>query len=240
VNSAFGGTPKAMDNAEKAMLLFDVATGKTTLAQFEQRQAMEAIRSALDQGIIKYPDAAKALIGLRDGTLGTAAAFDIAKGAAIPYVAELKEIKAKADLIQPKDVTLTMHNRWDDSEGAWSRYQAASDKTVTVRFNMVQGTNVEQDDGSNRRAKGGPVKKGKPYIVGEQGQEMFVPQSNGYIVPNSAMPYTDPGHKVSQSFNVNNPSIIIQSTQGAAIAQQIARGNANVARRARARASLMG
>lgn len=69
---------------------------------------------------------------------------------------------------------------------------------------------------------------------------MFVPYTAGYIVPNNAMPYTDPGTKVAQSFNVNNPSIIIQSTQGAAIAQQIARQNANVARRARARASLMG
>lgn len=240
VNSAFGGTPKAMDNAEKAMQIFKLNTGGTTQAQFEQQQAMEAIRKALDLGTITYADAAKALIGLRDGTLGTKDAFLLAGKAGAEMRKETELVIATADKLKPKDVTLTVHNRWDDGEGVWDRYLAAQDKTVTVRFNMVQGTNIEQDDGSNRRAKGGPVKKGKPYIVGEQGQEMFVPQSNGYIVPNSAMPYTDPGHKVSQSFNVNNPSIIIQSTQGAAIAQQIARQNANVARRARARASLMG
>jgi phage-related minor tail protein len=117
---------------------------------------------------------------------------------------------------------------------------AAQNKTVTVRFDMVQGTNVESDFGGNARARGGPVKRNKPYLVGEQGPEMFVPYASGYVVPNSATPYVDPGTKVSQSFSVNNPSIIIQSTQGAAIAQQIARQNANVARRARARASLMG
>jgi len=143
--------------------------------------------------------------------------------------------------VQSKEVSLTFNaQETTNYQASLRQYFQANDKTVTVRFQTVAGTDVETDTGGNRRAKGGPVKKGKPYIVGEQGQEMFVPQSNGYIVPNSAMPYTDPGHKVSQSFNVNNPSIIIQSTQGAAIAQQIARQNANVARRARARASLMG
>ena len=104
---------------------------------------------------------------------------------------------------------------------------------------MVQGTNVETDTGGNARAKGGPVKKSKPYLVGEQGPEMFVPYTSGYIVPNNA-PYTDPGTKVNQSFSVNNPSIIINSVNGAAIAQQIARQNSNVVRRARLGASLRG
>lgn len=34
------------------------------------------------------------------------------------------------------------------------------------------------------RASGGPVSAGVPYKVGEAGEEMFVPSSNGYIVPN--------------------------------------------------------
>lgn len=37
------------------------------------------------------------------------------------------------------------------------------------------------------RAKGGPVSAGNPYIVGEEGPEMFVPSSSGAIVPNDAM-----------------------------------------------------
>jgi hypothetical protein len=240
VNSAFGGTPKAMDNAEKAMALFSLNTGGTTKAQFEQKQAMEAIRDALDKGIISYADAAKALIGLRDGTLTTEDAFRKAGAAGAFYRDETEKLIAASDKLKPKEVTLTVHNRWDDGEGVWDRYIAAQDKTVTVRFNMVQGTNVESDTGGNTRARGGPVKKSRPYLVGEQGPEMFVPYASGYIVPNSQTPYTDPGTKVNQSFNVNNPSIIINSANGAAIAQQIARQNLNVARRARARASLTG
>jgi phage-related minor tail protein len=37
------------------------------------------------------------------------------------------------------------------------------------------------------RAQGGPVLGGVPYLVGEQGPEMFVPQSTGAIVPNTAL-----------------------------------------------------
>ena len=37
------------------------------------------------------------------------------------------------------------------------------------------------------KANGGPVQKGRPYLVGERGAEMFVPSSSGSIVPNSAM-----------------------------------------------------
>lgn len=37
------------------------------------------------------------------------------------------------------------------------------------------------------RAAGGSVRAGKSYVVGERGAEMFVPSSNGTIVPNAAM-----------------------------------------------------
>lgn len=37
------------------------------------------------------------------------------------------------------------------------------------------------------RAAGGSVSAGKSYVVGERGAEMFVPSSNGTIIPNGAM-----------------------------------------------------
>ena len=37
------------------------------------------------------------------------------------------------------------------------------------------------------RAKGGPVNSGQPYIVGEKGPELFVPNNNGGIVPHYAV-----------------------------------------------------
>jgi hypothetical protein len=41
--------------------------------------------------------------------------------------------------------------------------------------------------GSHARATGGPVAAGTPYLVGEQGPELFVPTGNGMIVPNSQL-----------------------------------------------------
>lgn len=37
------------------------------------------------------------------------------------------------------------------------------------------------------RAMGGPVRAGRPYLVGERGPELMVPSSNGAIIPNNQM-----------------------------------------------------
>lgn len=41
--------------------------------------------------------------------------------------------------------------------------------------------------GIGKRASGGPVSGGTPYIVGEQGPELFIPSASGAILPNSAL-----------------------------------------------------
>lgn len=46
-----------------------------------------------------------------------------------------------------------------------------------------QGVNVSV----SKRASGGPVETGRPYLVGERGPELFVPRMGGTIVPNAAM-----------------------------------------------------
>lgn len=43
---------------------------------------------------------------------------------------------------------------------------------------------VDQGINLDKAANGGPVKSGNPYIIGERGPELFVPRSNGRIVPN--------------------------------------------------------
>lgn len=50
-------------------------------------------------------------------------------------------------------------------------------------FGIIGGT-IESTKGIGKRAKGGPVTENKPYIVGEEGAEMFVPQVDGNIIDN--------------------------------------------------------
>jgi SLT domain-containing protein len=37
------------------------------------------------------------------------------------------------------------------------------------------------------RANGGTVQANKPYLIGERGAELFVPNTNGTVVPNNQM-----------------------------------------------------
>jgi len=38
-----------------------------------------------------------------------------------------------------------------------------------------------------KRATGGPVGAGQPYLIGEKGPELFVPNQNGMVVPNNKL-----------------------------------------------------
>jgi hypothetical protein len=60
---------------------------------------------------------------------------------------------------------------------------------VQPLFNAIgtsMGFNMNLSTGGGK-ATGGSVQAGKPYIVGEHGQEMFIPSSNGAIVSNKNM-----------------------------------------------------
>jgi len=49
------------------------------------------------------------------------------------------------------------------------------------------GTSVKVSESIPGRAIGGSVQAGSPYMVGERGPEMFIPNSSGSIVPNDKM-----------------------------------------------------
>jgi len=68
------------------------------------------------------------------------------------------------------------------------------------------------------KASGGPVTAGMPYLVGEQGPEIFNPRSNGNIIPagpTAAMlnPRTQYGYGSSRSMNVRIESSTLTVTQ---------------------------
>lgn len=64
--------------------------------------------------------------------------------------------------------------------------------TTTIITNFVTRRDAQTGAGGNYigiggsgRQHGGPVWSGQPYMVGERGPELFVPQQSGAIVPNS-------------------------------------------------------
>lgn len=62
----------------------------------------------------------------------------------------------------------------------------------------VQIAKIKSTSYVGPREKGGPVSGGQPYLVGEAGPEMFVPNAGGTIVPNNQM-----GGNVNINFTIN-------------------------------------
>lgn len=52
------------------------------------------------------------------------------------------------------------------------------------------------------RASGGPVMANRPYVVGERGPEMFVPNTNGSIVPNNQLTQQQPAMVTNVNYNI--------------------------------------
>jgi phage-related minor tail protein len=77
------------------------------------------------------------------------------------------------------------------------------------------------------RASGGPVLGNVPYLVGEQGPELFVPNASGQIVPNGAL-----NQRPSITLNVQTRdagSFLKSETQIAALlSRALARGQRNL------------
>jgi len=63
--------------------------------------------------------------------------------------------------------------------GTYKRAEEAGG--ITISANKLEVGEIQT------RAAGGPVAAGTPYIIGEVGPELFVPSTNGTIVPNNQM-----------------------------------------------------
>jgi hypothetical protein len=63
------------------------------------------------------------------------------------------------------------------------RIAIVNGKLVTLQV-AANAANVREDRTAiPARAKGGPVEKGQPYLVGENQPEIFVPNESGQIIP---------------------------------------------------------
>lgn len=70
----------------------------------------------------------------------------------------------------------------DEAERLVDAYRQIPGVDVRGGESPVEGSGRQ---GGGGRASGGPVEAGRRYVVGEAGPELFVPQSDGFIVPNA-------------------------------------------------------
>ena len=76
------------------------------------------------------------------------------------------------------------------------------------------------------RAAGGPVDAGTPYLVGEQGPELFVPPSSGSLAPNGAFG----GAQVTLNVQASDAQSFLKSESqiAAMLSRALARGQRNL------------
>lgn len=74
---------------------------------------------------------------------------------------------------------------------------SVADSAVYGVLNFVTGQNI------SARASGWPVSSGSKYLVGERWPELFVPKSDGYIVPNNKIG--------GATININMGGVVVQN-----------------------------
>lgn len=84
---------------------------------------------------------------------------------------------------------------------------------ITGPLAQMMGLQVSTPTG---KAIGGPVQAGRPYMVGERGPEMFVPNQSGSIVPNGQM--ASGGVNIVQNINITTG---VQQTVRAEVMQML-------------------
>lgn len=149
-------------------------------AQATLQRAMLALAAAQDSARDAAFRHAEQLLAL-EAVAGDKEAYD----AAIEKLERMKAIltdPAEKNAIQERiDVLKAFRAEVDQVGSALTRFAERygvriQDLAPNVRREILGG-----------RASGGPVAAGTPYLVGEQGPELFVPTGNGMIVPNNQL-----------------------------------------------------
>ena len=116
---------------------------------------------------------------------------------------------------------LAQRNAQPDQQAALIRSQRFFELGFEEGFKRAQAGETEVPDlgglfsifagaliRGNVRAKGGPVKKGEPYVVGEKGPELIVPSESGNVIPNDE--YSNLASSINQSVGGNRFKTVIQ------------------------------
>lgn len=207
------GAADATLGYESASLRTEKANRDVTQAQKELSEALEKYPADSDEVLDAQEKLNEAINGAKDANKraadalmkmleaqnesGEAASTNAERTRA--YVAKLRELAEKAS--DPtvraflQGIAADLEENGKKAGTAAQKMQEYLDKLSAVEQRVYLGSlaelgipfsakdlNLKPMD--NTRALGGPVSGGMPYVVGERGPELFVPQRNGSIIPN--------------------------------------------------------
>ena len=163
-------------------------------AQDRVTQAQAEVNRLIAEGKQGTPEYERALLDLTRATLemqgAMAAAADVDLNILIPALRDLQEqgYYTEEQVNQIIDGYQRLKRQAEQLNGL--RIQIYTDvianDIVLQRLRSGYYAQYGAYVAAGYRAKGGPVKAGEAYVVGEEGPELFVPNRSGMILPNSA------------------------------------------------------
>ena len=214
---------QAQDAATKALadqqLAMQITLGTTFADIAKQFSTMTILTDVLKSGFNNISNAATdAFVSIIKGTMS---ARDAGRMLADAIVTELITAFVKLFIVGPimafiADQLGMVVDSENDTARAVERTNRALQKQIGLRLLLMAlgfakgGPVQEGGQPAQARAKGGPTAGNMPYLVGERGPEMFVPSSNGMIIPNdklnmgegSSYGMSSPGN-MNITFNIN-------------------------------------
>ena len=181
------GVTRPVGAATTAFTLLKVPIIATTAA----KTAYTVVTTAMTAGM----GLATTATGLMGGAMMAAAAPIMAVGAAIAgVIAAIHTFKAEAASIDAAaagarasyDTTFSNDgkNEWGEDVNTAAANSLRNQMPALGVFADVLAPAFANAATPEGRATGGPVSGGTPYIVGEEGPELFMPGSSGSIIPN--------------------------------------------------------
>lgn len=200
------------------MLAMRISVGTTLDDINKQFSTMNILTDVLRSGFNNVSSAAtEAFVGILKGTMS---ARDAGRMLADAIVTELITAFVRLFIVGPimafiADQLGLIIKTDEDTARAVERTNRALQKQIGLRLLLMamgfaKGGAVQEGGQPEARANGGLTAGNTPYLVGERGPELFVPSSNGNIIPNdklnmgegSSYGMSSPGN-MNITFNIN-------------------------------------
>jgi hypothetical protein len=192
--AAYTASTDPLNALEAAQIAFKIATGQMTAEDLLQQQAKKELIQEYQNGILTLPQLTTQMIQLTNGTLGANDVLARGTPTAAGYRGEVTQIigaandaaTAAQNLVTPLNNTNTAASNAAEAAARLKTKLGEIPSTVSTTLRIVLQSDIQSSADiwdAFYRAAGGPVEAGQPYIVGERGPEVFVPDVSGEIVP---------------------------------------------------------
>ena len=169
------------------------------IAEMLQQNPGDALVAQMTEFIVANRKAAESVAELKDGIANlpaeTVSGFQRMGDAIGDFQQKLPTLKDNLDTITKSTFKGMSDGLMDIVKGTASVGDAFKKMAAQLIMQAIQLFVIDKITGGflsfvkglTGKAIGGPVQAGQPYMVGERGPEMFVPNQSGSIVPNDKM-----------------------------------------------------